>query len=131
MEADVKKQGTEGCVGKCEGGCRGGACGACSGGSCNTGGCGGGMCGGGMCSGWKFRGHRVIRVLLALIILVVVFTMGFKLGELKGMFSSYGQGGMRGGRSFMMRGYQGGNYLPAGGTMMNGGGLRQSTTTVR
>ena len=90
-----------------------------------------------MCPGWRFGGHHLLRALLALIILSVVFAMGVKLGELKGMFGSegfYGQNGMRGGRSLMMRGYPGGDYFPAGGGMMNWGtnnAPQQATTTVQ
>jgi hypothetical protein len=104
---------------KCEN-CHGGGCG------CGCGHCGAGGCGGGMCSCWKYGGHRPLRILLGLIILVIVFAMGMKLGELKGMYNSGFYGGdMWGGRN-MMRGYPG--MMMNGG--MNGNPMMQSTTTT-
>jgi hypothetical protein len=106
MDTDNRKQGMED-GNKCEHCHGGGGCG------CGCGQCGAGGFGGGMCSCGRFGGHRVLRVLLGLIILGIVFAMGLKLGEVKGMYNSAFYGGsMRGGRFMMMRGAPG---------MMNGG----------
>jgi hypothetical protein len=101
-------------------------------------GCGGmgkGKCCFGMCGG----GHRfiILRIIIGIIILIFVFALGVKLGELKASLvgSSYGYPTMGGGswgygRRGMM--YQGNGYGPG---MMNRGGWgttqQQSTTTLR
>lgn len=81
---------------------------------------------------WHGRGkHMLLRVLLALIILIVVFCLGVKLGEFKAAV-----GGMRH-RSFPMRNYMmgAGNYGPGYFTPMmrggQGGAPQQSTTTPK
>jgi len=56
-------------------------------------------CGGSWCGAWC-GGHRfiVLRIIIGIIILVVVFSLGVKLGELKSYLSggSYGSSMMRG-----------------------------------
>jgi hypothetical protein len=79
---------------------------------------GGGMCCSGSGCGWH-GGHRlgfmILRCLLAVIILAVVFSLGVKIGELKGAYE-YGAGypvgvhGWGGGMYQMMDGYPQGYY---------------------
>ncbi len=78
-----------------------------------------------------FGGHRhVWHLVVKILILVIVFWLGVKMGELKEMLKEgfYGQNGGR----YMMRG---GNYqnYPTGPGMMNNVwyGTPQSTTTKR
>ena len=62
--------------------------------------------------GWQ-GGHRVFRVILGIIVLIVVLWVGVKIGEYKMIVAQYGGYGSRGGYS--------NTYYP-GGRMMNGGG---------
>jgi hypothetical protein len=65
----------------------------------------------GVCS-WCYGGkHRLLRWLLVLVVLVVVFCVGVKLGELKTLI---GNGGYRGSRHYYMMG-PGANYGPNSG----------------
>ncbi len=53
--------------------------------------CGGGMCGhGGACGhgGMCGHGHHIMKWLFKLIVIMLVFCLGFEMGELKGMLRS-------------------------------------------
>ncbi len=52
--------------------------------------------------GWHGHRHFLLRFLVGIIILVIVFAVGVKLGELK---SSFGHGHYSGGRHYMMQPY--------------------------
>lgn len=73
--------GKDGCGG-CRGGCQG--CGKVCGGdrSCSCG------CG----CGWP-SGHRLFRVVLWIVILLIVFWLGFKVGQFVTAFGGYGRAG--------------------------------------
>ena len=105
----------------------------CEGGMCHGGGCGGGVCHGGMC-GWGCGRHRLIRLFIGILVFILIFFAGFKLGESKGYFNSEFYGGrIPRGPYFMMReGYFGQDYY--GNTTMGGsraGANQQATTTSR
>ncbi len=57
--------------------------------------CGGGGMHGGCCCGYSAYGdrHVVLRLILGIFILMVVFWMGVKIGEIKAMFGGYGRHG--------------------------------------
>lgn len=67
--------------------------------------------------------HYHKKMIMKLLVVIIIFACGFKLGELTGMLhSQYGYGMMRGGDSFrMMRGYNGDGYqnqnIPDAGTI--------------
>ena len=63
--------------------------------------------------------HFVLRWLLGLLILVLVFWMGYKLGELRGAFggSEFGSFGHGYNRMYMFKGVPGGQMMPPGGMM--------------
>lgn len=66
----------------------------------------------GMCCGWHGHGGfgwRVLRIVLAIVLLGFVFAFGVKIGELKGAYE-YG-----GGYPFGMHGWYGGAYPMMGG----------------
>lgn len=89
-----------------------------------------------MCRGWHGRGHFFLRVVLGLIILVAVFAVGVKVGELrKGVFGR-GYGGRHGYYNMMPYGmspyyygqpYPGGSQYPQ---MMQRPGYGTSTSPV-
>jgi hypothetical protein len=72
--------------------------------------CGAGMgvCG---CGSYGRCWFRIVRAIFIVIAMVIVFALGMKIGELKGMLESRGGYNMMGGRSYgaypMMRGGQG------------------------
>jgi len=70
--------------------------------------CGAGVCGGCGC-GWHGGWLKIVRCIFALVVLVVVFMLGVKIGELRGVLEA--------GRGYrMMGGY--GRVLQNGGPMM-------------
>ena len=72
--------------------------------------------GGSNCCGQSHHRHFLLRMLLGIAIIMIVFSVGVKIGEFKGMFDNEGFGGYR-----MMHGqYQNQNYYPMD-YMMNGG----------
>lgn len=78
----------------------------------NTGHC------GGACGSCSMHGHKSpVWWLVALVVLIIVFSLGYKLGEMNGG-SMYGYNSMMGGHG-MMRGESGGW---GGGRMMQGQG---------
>jgi hypothetical protein len=57
--------------------------------------------------GWNGGGHHVLRMILKLILIALIFTIGFKLGLMTGYIRAgygYGMGGV-GNNWGMMRGY--------------------------
>jgi len=84
---------------KCEGGNCGSGCG------CGTG-CGCGMHGmhGHGCHGFHGGRHGFFRIIIKLLIIIIIFSAGFKLGEMSGFFKAqYGYGFERGGFGMMGR----------------------------
>lgn len=76
------------------------------------------MCHGKMCGGWGMHGHscwyHVVRWILGIAIIMIVFSCGVMIGELKGAFES------RFGYQMMGAGYQyGGGYGRAYPMMQN------------
>ena len=104
MEENTKKGGQEGCGCECSGKCDSGKCGDKR---------------GGMCGHWGGGRHRILRVIIGLLILMVAFWAGVKLGELKSSLEGgfYGGRHMNSGRFLMM---QGGNGWQAPYGMMGG-----------
>jgi hypothetical protein len=71
--------------------------------------------------GWHGGGHHVLRMILKLILVALIFTIGFKLGVMTGYIRAgygYGMGGA-GNNWGMMRGFNGVN---PGNMMQNGQG---------
>lgn len=70
------------------------------------------MCTCGCGCGWV-SGHRMFRVLLGVIVVLVIFWLGVKVGEYKMIMREYGDYGSRGGYSDMY--YQGGRMMNSNG----------------
>jgi hypothetical protein len=82
---------------------------------CACGGSCGGNCGGMQMHGCHGGRHHLVKVILKLVILIIIFWCGFKLGEMTGFIrGEYGRGVMGGGFG-MMHSY--GNPASNGGSV--------------
>ncbi len=98
------------------------ACGTCPAGRMCTCGCG---------CGWA-HGHRIFRVVLAVAIVLVVFWIGVKVGEVRTMLDGYGYGGGYGWHhAYPMQAYQDGSVTPANGSPMMTGSSTPSGVPVQ
>lgn len=84
-------------------------------------------CGYGCGCGWA-HGHHIFRVVLAIVIVLVVFWIGMKVGEVRTMLGEYGYGGGYGWHhAYPMQGYyQDGSVTPANGSPMMTGSSTSS-----
>ena len=78
--------------------------------------CGQEAVGGSNCCGQGHHRHFLLRMILGIVILMIVFSVGVKIGEFKGEFENNGFGGYR-----MMHGQYQNSYPMDYNYMMNGG----------
>ncbi len=78
--------------------------------------CGQESMGGSNCCGQSHHRHFLLRMLLGIVILMIVFSLGVKIGEFKGMFENEGFGNHR----MMRSNYNYDNSYPADSMMGTG-----------
>jgi hypothetical protein len=91
------------------------------------------MCGCGASLGYPgFRRHRVIRIVIALVIAIIIFWVGVKVGEFKTVFESHFRGGY-GSHQMMRGGYYGGGHMmmPGQAVPVSGTATSSAATPVQ